>query len=266
LDYPGVNAAKTIDDLMVEPQQDSIPEVNSEISNATAILLSTNASRQDKVEAMIRLERFPSSEASKMLQEVAKTDKDLYVRERAIMTLAQFKDPGAIPALVEIGLNPPSSEVKMAAYNAVWVLRKHFPLSNPPKISIKVIDTIQLGEDFNVEATILSPVDRKYARIIFEHYNPDLIFPVELKKPAAYEGPLKAGTPVVLLGRFLAKSVGQTRLTVSVRLSANFVDVTNYSVPLYIDIKDAVSTVSMTPFPGWEEDIIHNIPINGEEK
>jgi len=253
LDYEGTQAPKTIDDLMVEPRQEGAP-----VDTFKTILFSPASDQQAKIDAINALQARPSREASLTLLEAARNDSDLYIRERAIMALVQLRDPEAIPTLVEIGLKPPNDAVRLAAYNAVWALRQMFPVAAPPKVTITATSPIRLGEEFSVEAKIVSSVDWNFARIRFGVG--DLLLQVKTDDTIVYKGKLSAGKPVVMHARFLAQRIGRTTLPLTVNMSSNQVDATSYRAILYIEIQENNGSASMTPFPGWDRVIRHVIP------
>jgi hypothetical protein len=254
-EYVGSSASKIIDDLLVDPPQ----EINVSVGQAEVTLLSSEASQDDKLAAIDSLQLMPSEQASEILQTVASADADFYVRERAIMALTQVRDPEAIPALVEIGLNPPSSDIRIAAYNAVWALRQLFPLPDPPVITIQAITPIQLGQEFDVEARIISPVDREFVQVAIG--SGKLLTQIKSDYNYSYKGPLTANEPITLRSRFIADEIGMTSLKFTMRINIKRVDGGMYRVPLYIDIQQDGGSASMTMFPGTNGTDIHVIPI-----
>lgn len=256
LNYEGIVAAKIIDDLIVEPSQDGSVSVGV----LESIAYSPHASKEEKLEVINALQLQPSGEASRILQDIASNDYDLYVRERAIMALTQIWDPDSIPALVGIGMNPPDSNVRIAAYNAVWALRQIFPLPDPPIITIEAINPIMPGTEFDVEARVVLPVNRDNVTIGFLWEKP--LIPIKTDSPMGYKGKLVAHEPLFLRKRFLAQDIGQTKLELTVRISLNKVDATTYRVPLYINIQQDGGTATMTVPPGIDEINEYIVPIN----
>ncbi|HEX2223051.1 MAG TPA: HEAT repeat domain-containing protein [Thermoanaerobaculia bacterium] len=185
--------------------------------------------------------------AGAALRTMAATDPDLGVREQAILALAQVGGPEAIPALVEIAVNPPDPAVAMAAFNSVHVLRERFPLADPPQGTIKALSPLGSGREIQVEATVVSPVDRPHARIRLAA--PEGLRPVREKgeKLPGYQGPLQAGKPVTVRATFLAEKPGLFEVRLTTRVSLDRVDATTYATPLYLDLKEGSGSASTTP-------------------
>ncbi|MGA1864284.1 MAG: putative Ig domain-containing protein [bacterium] len=257
-DLTGIQAPKVIDNLMIEPAHESSVSVES----WQGMLLSPDAIQEEKLAAVDALQLQPSQQASSILQGVACGDPDLYVRERAIMALAQVRDPGAIPALVEIGVDPPTTEIRMAVFNTVWALRQIFPVPGMPEITIEAVSPIRAGEEFDVEAWITSPVNWDNVQIAFD--SGKLLERRREEAPDGYKGPLVAGQPVSLRARFLAERAGRTKSQLTLRINLNRVDTMVYRVPLYIDIQEGGGSASMSPFSGLTEAEEHLIPIDYE--
>lgn len=220
-----------------------------------AVLLSPSATRDQKIEAIGALLLKPSAETRRALEAAATSDADFAVREHAVLALPQMRDPAAIPTLVAIGTAPPSPEVGLAAHNAVFTLRQDFPLPDPPQISVAALTPILPGKEFQVEARVVSPVDRENVRIRFG--GSKQLRPVANGSPALYHGPLRAGEPLVVRAWFVAEETGRTALPLVVRVSLNPVDATSWRVPLYLDVKEGGGTASTTPFPGWDKPVLH---------
>lgn len=189
--------------------------------------------------------------AGATLRAMAASDPDLAVREQAILALAQVGGPESIPALVEIAVSPPSRAVELAALNSVHALRERFPLANPPQVTIKAVTPLGTGREIEVEATVVSPVDRPHARVRLAA--PEGLRPVREKGEAlpGYQGPLQAGKPVVVRGTFLAEKPGFFQVRLTTRVSLDRVDATTYAAPLYLDLKEGSGTATTTPPSGW---------------
>lgn len=256
LGFDDVVLAASIDDLLVEPGQNDHPAVAEAVIAASLTLDAPDSTLEEKLAAIQTLQLNPSMDASLTLQQAARRDPDLYVRERAVFALAQFLDPNSRQSLVSIGLDPPNDAVKRAAYNAVSLLNQAFPMPDPPAISVAAITPIRgPGMPFDVEVSIVSPVNRdsihitaRYSKEIHRDPTSDLI---------AYSGRVLAGEELLIRGTVIPESVGQWSLPLSVVVSRDLVDVTTYTVPLYVDVQEATGSASMTPFPGMEEDVQH---------
>lgn len=256
--YAGLRAAKIIDDLLIEPAY----EESVSIEYWQTMLLSPEAIQKEKLAAIDGLQLQPSRQTSQILQCVASDGPDLYVRERAIMALAQVRDPEAIQTLVAIGLNPPSEEIRMAVSNAIYNLRQIFPLPDLPEVNIEAKSPIQLGQEFEVEAYITSPVNRDNVQIAFSRGK--LLTQRRGEFPDGYKGPLVAGQPVILRAKFLATEAGRTKAMLTVRLNLNRVDTSIYRVFLYLEIQASGGSASLTPFPDLNETNKHLIRIDYE--
>ena len=255
LDLLGIDAPRTIDDLMVEPAQDDLPEIVETVQAAASTLLFAASTVEEKLDAIGTLQLAPSTSASAALQEAAEVDGDLYVRERAIMALVQLRDPDAIPTLAVIGQEPPSGEVLSASQHAVWALREDFPFPDPPEVIVGVISTIKVDTPVVVEGRILSPVNRDFVQINFG--NSKSVSRIRTDQPMSYQGPLVAGQEVVLQATYFAEETGQTALPLTVRVSQSLVDAITYTEVLYLDIQETTGSASTAPFPGWNETIRH---------
>ena len=139
----------------------------------------------------------------------------------------------------------------MAATNTIWELRRIFPGADIPEITIEAVSPIQPGEEFEVEAWIISMVDLPQVQITLG--SGKLLSQRRTEFPAGYKGGLTAGEPVILRAVFLAAEVGRTKLVLSVRINHNKIDKTMYRVPLYIEIQEDGGTAHMIPFTGSDE-------------
>jgi hypothetical protein len=185
--------------------------------------------------------------ASTALRTMAASDPDLGVREQAILALAQIGGPESIAALVEIAVSPPSPAVARAAFNSVHVLRERYPLADPPKVTVKAVTPLGSGEEIQIEATVVSPVDRSHARVRLA--GAPGLRPVREKGEAlpGYQGPLQAGNPVTVRATFVADEPGLFEVRLTTRLSLDRVDATTYTTPLYLDLKEGSGSASTTP-------------------
>lgn len=247
-------AAKIIDDLLVEPGQEASVD-----DGAVRMLGSSTATSEAKLLAIDALQKAPSKGASAALQQAARSEADLYVRERAVMALAQICDRAAIPTLVAIGETPPNYTLRQAAEAAVFRLRRVFPMDDPPKVTFRTAGDISPGKEFTVEAEVVSPVARDNVRISFTRS--DQLQFVRDDRPVRYKGPLLPNRPVVVAARLRAAKLGQVQQNLSVRISLNQIDATTYRVPLFIDVKEAGGTASEMPFPGWDQLVRHRLPL-----
>lgn len=252
LDYVGLDVPKIIDDLIIEPGQDAVS-----LQPHAGVLRSTGATPQAKIAAINALQLHPSRGASALLQETALNDLDRAVRERAILALEQLRDPDAIPTLVEIGQHGLTQAEVRAAYNAVFRLRRLFPMADPPDIHITAVSRIVPGAELEVEATITSPVERDHVQIRFTN-GKGLLSLKNDDWPLGYEGgTLSAGETVFVRRRFLIEEVGRTSVTLHVRVGLNRVDATTYSEPLYLDVQEDGGRASTEPPPGWGNVVEH---------
>lgn len=201
----------------------------------------------EQLAAIRNLLREGGAGAGAALRTMAASDPDLGVREQAILALAQVGGPDSIPALVEIAVSPPSRAVALAAFNSVHALRERFPLANPPQVTIKALTPLGAGKEIEIEATMVSPVDRPHARVRLAA--PKGLRPVREKGEAlpGYQGPLKAGQPVTVRGTFVADAPGYFEVRLTTRVSLDRVDATTYAAPLYLDIKEGSGTATTTP-------------------
>ena len=265
LAFEGAPAASIFDTVLAEPGQNQHPQVAEAVTPHRLVLQSDTATVQQKLDAISALQLLPSKAASVALQDSAKTDDDLYVRERAIHALTQLRDPAALPALVEIGLNPPNAAVRGAAYNAVWALRRQFPLSDPPQITVQALTPIKPNEPFQVEARIVSPVDRASVQMKFKSSKWVKVIGRD-QRSDHYNGPLRAGHELVLRATCVATQAGQAVLPLTVRVNQNLVDGTTFKAPLYLDAQPEGGSASMTPFPGWDDVKVHIVPLENDPR
>lgn len=185
--------------------------------------------------------------ASATLRAMAASDPDLAVREQAILALAQVGGPESIPALVETAVSPPSRAVALAAFNSVHALRERFPLADPPQVTVKAVTPLGIGKEIQVEATVVSPVDRPQARVRLAGGKG--VRPVREKGEAlpGYQGPLQAGKPVTVRATFVADAPGFFEVRLTTRVSLDRADATTYTAPLYLDLKEGSGTATTTP-------------------
>jgi hypothetical protein len=203
--------------------------------------------RTDQLAAIAGLLRQGNAAAGTALRTMAASDPDLLVREHTLLALAQIGGEDSIPALVEIGTAPPSPEVRLAAFDAVYELRRRFPMKNPPKVTLKAVSPIATGREITFEATVVSPVDRAHARIHFA--GGKTLRPVrEAGSPIpGYQGALQAGQPVKVRATYVGDRSGSAEVRVDVRVSLDAVDATTYTTPLYLDLREGTGTASSTP-------------------
>lgn len=219
------------------------------------ILAAGLAAADPKAESLAVIDnllRDGGAAASQTLRSLAVSDPDLRVREHAILALAQIGKEDAIPTLVEIGTAPPSPAIATAAYNALFQLRKRFPMKNPPNVTVKALTPVAAGQEMVFEVTVVSPVDRAHALIRFA--GSQTLRPVRAEGGpiAVYEGPLQAGKAVKLRALFRADQPSFAEVRAKVRVSLDAVDATTYSTPLYLELRDGSGSTSPTPPAHWQ--------------
>lgn len=219
---------------------------------AATVALAGAATQNEKLAAIGELLRNPGTNASQTLQGMATGDPDLYVRENAILALAQLGGLEALPALYEIGANPPSANLLLAVRSTVHELRRRFPLPNPPVVTLTAVGALSNAKEFDVEATVTSPVDRDHVRIRFNFLESlRSVKQAGASEIPGYQGKLKAGVPVVIRGRFVAPEPVRTELALTVQVNLNSVDTTTYRTPFYLDFIAKPGTASLTPPAGY---------------
>ena len=217
------------------------------ISAGPAATAQTAPAPAEQLAAIRNLLREGGAGAGAALRTMATSDPDLAVREQAILALAQVGGPDSIPALAEIAVSPPSRAVALAAFNSVHALRERFPLADPPQVTIKALTPLGAGKEIEIEATVVSPVDRPHTRVRLAA--PKGLRPVREKEETlpGYQGPLKAGQPVTVRATFVADAPGFFEVRLTTRVSLDRVDATTYTAPLYLDVKEGSGTASTTP-------------------
>lgn len=255
LEYPQDSGIPTIDDVLFEPAQDE-----SAVVEQRGLLLSPSVKSDEKQGIIDALQLQPSAAGAEALRAVLAAEGDAYVRERAAVALEQLFDVAAIPTLTDVALKAQDLGLKHAAYNAVWSLRQAFPLDQPPQITLTTSGSIAKDEQFEVTATIVSPVDR--GNISAYVTGGKALRRTDAKEASAYSGSLNAGEILTLRAAFVVEEATQTKLAVVVRVNLNDVDISTYRVPLYVDAVDG--TTSLTPpFNAADEATEHVLPDDG---
>lgn len=187
--------------------------------------------------------------AAQALRGLATSAPDLRVREHAILALAQIGKEDSIPTLVEIGTAPPSREIQTAAFNAVYELRKRFPMANPPSVILKALSPVAAGQEMVFEVTVVSPVNRAHARIDLR--GSKTLRLAEGAAVPAYEGPLQAGKAVKVRGTFESARPSLAKIAANVRVSLDAVDTSSTTSLLYLELYDGSGSASPTPTAAW---------------
>lgn len=255
LAFTGHTTPIAIADVLASPSHDTAPEIVLATLDAGEVLLSSASSPKEQLSAIDTLQAYPSSHASVALQEAILIDESPAVCERAIHALTQVRDPESIATLAEVGESSTSAEVRSAARNAVWALRREFPLQDPPEIRMSLIGEIQPGEPFEVEVSVSTPVDRESVQIAIG--GAKLLQWIDTGIPHYHDGPVVADAPVVFQATYVTTGTGLTALPVSVRINSTSVDFSTYEAALYFYLEDNGSRATMIPPPGSEVPIVH---------
>ncbi len=253
-----------IDDVVFEPAPP-----DGAAADLAAALGSADADPGSRIEAIEAALVQPGPAAARALRDaVENPDLDPYVRERAALALIDLADPQAIPVLARVARETSDPYLRMAAHQAVWALRKAFPMPDPPVVEIVPPQgPVSPDQPFELTAKITWPVARKsvQARLVAGKG-------LSLRGGAggtAFSGPVEAGQTLVLAGSFQAESVWtagpeggkevrseQAGIDVVVRVNDGPVDIATYRVPVYVDF--AQGTVS-TAEPQVQEPSDHLI-------
>jgi hypothetical protein len=214
------------------------------------VLATADPKAEDSLAVTDNLLRQGDAAAAQTLRGLATSASDLRVREHAILALAQIGKEDSIPTLVEIGTAPTSREIQTAAFNAVYELRKRFPMKNPPSVTLKALTPVAVGQEMVFEVTVVSPVDRSHARIDLRG-SKTLQLVRDPGSAPVYEGPLQAGKTVKVRATFESSAPSFAEIRASARVSLDAVDATTYTAPLYLVIQDGSGSASPTPPAAW---------------
>ncbi len=232
-----------IDDVVFEPGPP-----DDAAADLAAALGSANADPEQQIAAIEAALIRPGPAAAQALRDaVGNPDLDPYVRERAALALIDLADPRAIPVLARVGQGTSDPYLRMAAHQAVWALRKAFPMSDPPEIEVvPPQDPVSPDRPFDLAAKITWPVARKsvQARLVAGKG-------LSLRSGSgqtAFSGSVDQGQTLVLTGSFRSQPVWapgpdgdreirpeQAEIEVVVRVNNGPVDIATYRVPVYVD-------------------------------
>jgi hypothetical protein len=256
--YSDPTATVCVDDLVVEPSHEATagsPDAYQDVLSAPY------AKEAEKLDAIAQLQQIASARAAEVLRDALSDDSDPYVRERVALALAQIADRDALPALVEVGLVAEDRDLKRAALNAIWSLHQLFPPADPPQVHFEVFGSLAPEAEFDVQATLVSPVPRSQVRAVFRGGKRLERRPSEL--PDAFDGARPAGEPVALRARFVAPKEGIAEVVFTVTVAENRADAVTYRFPLYLDVESGGGSAGTELPPRLDEPTEHALSEDG---
>jgi hypothetical protein len=254
----GQSEPPAYDNLLVYPSQEDSVDISSLLP-----YLDPAVKPDLKLPAIESLLLKPSPATSQALLGVASGDPDPYMRERALLALAQHYDIGLLADYAGIALNDQAQDVAAAARNAVHVLREQWPIPDPPQIEVTATGPFTAGTPFTVAATLTSAVDRE--RVLLRHNFRNGIEPVPGGGYTGLETGLTAGNPLIWTVQLMAVENGPTELELVVELNLDTVDQQTLRRKLYITIDDNGGSFSTEPYPGLQPPVAHEIPSGGQQ-
>ena len=242
-----------IDDVMFEPGPDE-----GAVQDLSVALDPSQADPDAQVAAIEQALLQPSPAAAEALRRAAADpDLDPYVRERAALALIELADPEAIETLARVGQNTSDPYLRMAAHQAVWALRRAFPMPDPPEIQVvPPQEPVSADQPFEVIVKVTWPVARKSVQARLTGGKGLSLRPAA--GSAAFSGSVDADETVTLTGLYRATGVWapspegddkeiqprQASFDVVVRVNNGPVDIATYRVPVYVDLDQGTVSVS----------------------
>jgi hypothetical protein len=245
-----------IDDLLVQASNAAAVDIGPYLG-----ILAPGGKPDQKLDAINALLLLPSPQTSDLLLDVAQNDPDSYIRENALLALAQYYDIGALAKFVDIALNDVDPHVGSAARNAVHVLRQQWPIPDPPEIEFTATGPFTVGVPFMAEVVVTSPVQRQ--RVLMRHQFRDGIVPAPDTIYGAYESSAQSGVPIVWEVELMPESSGRAELELVVELTLNLVDYASYRRTLYFEIDEGGGSVSSELFPDAPPAEDKELPMGG---